>query len=239
MIHPPGWRNAGGGFAETHDLLWRHDVVWISMHGLKEGAREFGVSTPFDMHVVRKSSTPGFETAIRDMRGGEARLRLEEWDFVPNADFGEIRALLAPRGGERAALEHSYSHYGTLDTCNLSRERGGEFVHPCVYIIPKGSGRPGSSTPTGELRRDGQFGFPKVIFGTDGVGGMICDHEGEFGMTQFAVGLVEKPENLERVRAALESVRFRKLMKSVCVGKAQYNWRVMSLFRKDFWKEFI
>jgi hypothetical protein len=77
----------------------------------------------------------------------------------------------------------------------------------------------------------------------------VLDLDGEYGMTQFAAGIIDKPENLVRIKKALESNEFRKLKSDFRgLGKSseKYSiidglgnmWKFIKEFRKDFWKEF-
>lgn len=214
------------------------DIEWLSMHDLKEGIANFsGASTPYDMYVAKKSNTPGFITEIRDIGGQISCICTKEMKFIPNSDFEEIQSLLAKSDEEHAVVVYDRTKYGT-DKSWTSEVEGGEYRHKCVYTIPKKSPVRFfySKTRKEEL---GHFGSPKVIFGADGVGEIICDYNGDYGLTQFAVGIVDSSNNLDNIRDALNSDNFKNLMKSVCVGKQQYNRRVMALFRKNFWKEFI
>lgn len=191
------------------------------------------------MYVARNRNTPGHKTEILDEKKNVVSICIRDWDFIPNSDFDIIDGLISDDPDNRAVVHgdstfHTQTKLGIL----LSEKKKGDFIHPCVYTMPKTS--PIKFFYAKErIETKGHFGTPKVIFGSDGVGDIICDYTGEFGLTQFAIGVLDDPENLDHIRDALKSDKFRRLMKSVCVGKAQYNRRVMKLFRKDFWKEFI
>jgi type II restriction/modification system DNA methylase subunit YeeA len=62
-------------------------------------------------------------------------------------------------------------------------------------------------------------------------------------MTQWAYAIVDEIENLENIKKAMESEKFNKLMSLTDgvtgVGRHRYNRKVISTFRKDFWKEFL
>jgi hypothetical protein len=45
--------------------------------------------------------------------------------------------------------------------------------------------------------------------------------------------------NLENIKKAFDSMEFRNLMESCAVGQLTVNYKIISTFRKDFWKEFI
>ena len=59
-------------------------------------------------------------------------------------------------------------------------------------------------------------------------------------MTGYSYGIVDSIENLESIKAALESKRFIEIMKSAGSGFAsKYDFMIIGTFRKDFWKDFI
>jgi hypothetical protein len=87
--------------------------------------------------------------------------------------------------------------------------------------------------------RKGHFGIPKVIW-SNGLGTYpIIDKDGEYGLTQFSYGIVDKIENLNKIKTALESERFIRMMSYVKFTNNKYNYKVIGLFIKDFWRYFI
>jgi hypothetical protein len=114
------------------------------------------------------------------------------------------------------------------------------FKYPCVYSVGK------NDTPNihySSVNNKGHFGIPKLIAGTGVSPYCFIDYTGEYGMTQFAYGIVDSVENLEKIKKVLESEEFQKInlaTKFVTTqGHSIANHRILSLFRKDFWKEFI
>ena len=85
----------------------------------------------------------------------------------------------------------------------------------------------------------GHFGFSKVIW-AQGSSGVIIDKNGEFGMSEFSAAIFDDVENLENIKKALQSEKF---IKDVMLFKNglgnKYNNKVISMLKKDFWKEFI
>jgi len=69
--------------------------------------------------------------------------------------------------------------------------------------------------------------------------GSCIDYDGEYGLTQFAYAIVDEKDKLEYIKKAFDSKRFRKLMELCAVGQLTINYKIIKLFRKDFWKEFI
>ena len=63
---------------------------------------------------------------------------------------------------------------------------------------------------------------------------------GDYGLTQFAYAIVDSVENLEKIKTAMTTPEFIGLMKSCTFNTPhKYNHKVIALFRKDFWKEFV
>ena len=62
-------------------------------------------------------------------------------------------------------------------------------------------------------------------------------------MTEFSYAIVDDMDKLPYIKKAMENPEFTKLMSfsdgMTGVGMHKYNRQVISLFRKDFWKEFI
>ena len=69
--------------------------------------------------------------------------------------------------------------------------------------------------------------------------GSVIDKEGKYGLTQFAYAIVDKEENLENIKKAFDSNNFRRLMEYCAVCQLTVNYKIIALFKKDFWKEFI
>ena len=63
---------------------------------------------------------------------------------------------------------------------------------------------------------------------------------GKYGLTQFSYAIADKPENLKKIKEAMDSARFIKLMNYTVFGQNhKYNYKVIALFKKDFWKYFL
>ena len=81
--------------------------------------------------------------------------------------------------------------------------------------------------------------LPKVIW-SDGISTPIVDEDGKYGIAQFAFGIVDEPKNLPFIKKAMLHPDFIKLMLfSNGISGQRYDKKAISLFRKDFWKEFL
>lgn len=240
LIHPPNWR--GYGLTNTSSLkklrttLRGLNIHWLSMHDLDDGNRYFSAGTKFDMYVAENRKTKGLKTRIIDEKRQEYERDIKGMDFIPNFDFDEVYKLIARKGDEKIELMYDRSLYPP-EKPYMSNNRSAEFRYPCVWSI---------SRKTGDLKfryssqQKGHFGVPKVIFSTWHDPGIpYVDLRGKYGLTQMAAAIVDEPANLRPLATALNSERFREVMKSIQFTTHSWNYNIMRLFRKEFWKEFV
>ena len=86
--------------------------------------------------------------------------------------------------------------------------------------------------------KKGHFDIPKVIWSNGAASYPVIDETGKYALTQFSYAVVDEIENLGNIKRAMESERFLHLMTYVNVGH-RYNYKVIGMMKKDFWKEFI
>jgi len=62
-------------------------------------------------------------------------------------------------------------------------------------------------------------------------------------MSDFAYAITDEVKNLPFIQKAMLNPDFMKLMSfsdgKMGVGGQRYNYKIIALFRKDFWKEFL
>ena len=58
-------------------------------------------------------------------------------------------------------------------------------------------------------------------------------------MMNYSYGIVDTPENLKRIQEAMIHPDFIKLMSLSNGNGHRYNHKVIRLFRKDFWVDFL
>ena len=117
---------------------------------------------------------------------------------------------------------------------NMIFEKNNIFKYPCIYSINKDECKIKYSK-----EKKGHFGIPKVIW-SNGAGDPIIDENGEYGLTEFAYAIVDDKQNLQKIKDAMISEKFINLMKYVVFKKDnKYNYKIIALFKKDFYKYFI
>jgi hypothetical protein len=86
----------------------------------------------------------------------------------------------------------------------------------------------------------GHFGIPKVIWSNGAGTYPIIDDKGIYGLTQFAYAIVDKKQNLQKIKDAMNNKKFIDLMKYLNFKKDnKYNYKIIALFKKDFYKYFL
>jgi len=236
MVHPSGWRNVDGVFKNTQTLLKSKQILELKMHGFKDGIETFGAQITYDYYCVRNSDNSNdLKTNIICLDGEKCSFNLSKLDFIPSENIIEIQSLIAKEGEERVKIIHSYSAYETRKNY-MSREQSEEFKYPCIYTIVKG-GR--VNLFWSNTNNKGHFNQPKVIWSNGSATSPIIDENGDYGITQFSYAIIDDRENLNNIKTALSNDYFKsKIMLFKGLGDI-YNYKIISTFRKDFWKEFI
>jgi len=116
----------------------------------------------------------------------------------------------------------------------MQRHKDDIYKYPCVYTINSKS----EITYYYSSEKKSHFGIPKFIWSNGRISsiGSYVDNKGEFGLTQFAYAIVDKPENLQKIKNIFDSKLFRNLMELCAVGQLTINYKIISEFKKDFWK---
>jgi len=159
---------------------------------------------------------------------------LSNWSFIPSGGFELYEKVLALNDEETVQILHDYSSYETRKKW-VSKTKSKEYKYPCCYTITI---KDGMKFYYSSQKKE-HFGISKVIW-SNGLGTYpIIDKDGEYGLTQFSYAIVDNKENLNKIKTSLENKRFIKLMEYVKFTNNKYNYKIISLFKKDFWKEFI
>jgi len=118
----------------------------------------------------------------------------------------------------------------------MRRIMDGDFVYPCIYTIIKD----GTINLWWSSVKKGHFGIPKVMWSNGQASPATLDIDGKYGLTQFAYAIIDDMDNLKNIELAMKSDKFIKLMKNCYMSSGnRFDRKVLSTFRKDFWKEFI
>jgi predicted RNA methylase len=241
-IAPSGWRNVDGNQKDIQRKIFKEmDLLYLEMYDESGGLDTFGKETRFDWALWKNSKTKNLKTEIKFQDGSVAHIYTTNLEFLPNYDYEKYNSQLASGNEERVEVSYDRSMYGT-DKPHMSRENVSEY--PCSYtinnegILTNGNGE---NRPWYSSIKKGHFGIPKLIWSNGRITsiGSYVDDTGKYGLTQYSYAIVDTPENLPLIKKAFDSEEFRSLMMSCAVTQNQINYKVISLFKKDFWREFI
>jgi hypothetical protein len=237
LIHPSGWRNITGKFKDVQNTIRSKKVKFLSIHNEKDGMSTFGAETRYDYYVIQNIDSDGGKTTVRFQDGEVKNIVLDKMEFIPNGGIDLLNKLIAKDGEETVEMIHSYSDYETRKSW-MSKSQTNEFTYPVVYTVDY------LSQPTFHYsltNQKGHYGKPKVIWSNGRISsiGNYIDANGEYALTQFAYAIVDDVENLENIKNALDSKKFKNLMELCAVGQLTVNHKVVAKFKKDFWREFI
>jgi hypothetical protein len=157
-------------------------------------------------------------------------------EFIPNGMFNDILNLVAKKGDTKVNIISDSSYHTQREF--MSKEETTYNIHKCIYTVKKGD------IPTfwySNTNKNGHFSIPKLIWSNGRIisVGSIIDYKGEYGLTQFSYAVVDDPENLGHIKKAFDSTKFRDMMEKCSVANMSINRKIISTFKKDFWKEFI
>ena len=233
FVHPSGWRSPDGIFRDVYDKIMSKNLVYINMNDFKKGQEVFNVGTNFDYYLVKNNNNKQ-PVKIVDIYDKEYTLDLSKWSFIPSGGFELYEKVLALNGEEKVKILHDYSSYETRKKW-VAKTKSEKFKYPCCYTITIKDGMKCFYSS----EKKGHFDIPKVIW-SNGLGTYpIIDENGEYGLTQFSYGIIDDKEKLNNIKLSLENTNFIKLMEYVKFTNNKYNYKVIALFKKDFWKEFI
>lgn len=239
MVHPDGWRSNKGIFKKTQILLKSKKILYLELHNKDEGFKMFGATTPYDFYCIQNTENNNVKTEIKFVNGETKSFDISKMEFIPNGKFEEYEKLIAQDGDAKVNMIHSYSSYEHRKS-HMSKIKTEKFKYPCVYYTYKdGSLRLMYSS----VNDRGHFGIPKVIWSYGGASSPIVDKHGKYGQVEFSYSIVDDIKNLENIKKAMLSDEFINLMSfsdgTAGIGGQRYNSKIISTFRKDFWKEFI
>lgn len=237
LIHPSGWRNITGKFKDVQEVIRSKKVSFLSIHNEKDGMETFGAETRYDYYVLQNVDSDGSDTTVRFQDGQIKSIVLDNMEFIPNGGVDLLNTLIAKDGEEKVELIHDESSYAHRKKY-MSKTEGDEFIYPCVYTV---NSKDQPKIWYSKINDKGHFGKSKVIWSNGRISsvGTFIDTNGEYGLMEYSSAIIDKDENLINIKRALDSKEFRNLMELCAVGMLTINHKIVSTFRKDFWKEFI
>ena len=238
FVHPPGWRKPNterGKFAKMFSLMTKENqMLRLEIHGMKDGQKVFNCGTRYDWYLIEKKSQYK-NTIIIDENGTQNEIDLSELSWLPNSNLEYVKKLLARNDDEKYEIIYSPSAYEHRKNW-MSHNETVEFKYPCVHSTPKSGVRYMYS----KVNDRGHFGVPKVIIGEAGINDVIIDINGEYGLTNGAIGIkINNIEEGKQIEKALKCEKFTKFLQSCSFSLFRVDCNIFKEFKKDFWKELI
>jgi len=236
-VHPSGWRNIDGKFKNIQKDILTRDLQYLEIHNEKDGLNTFSSETRYDWYVLKNDKVDTTNTIIKFQDGTTNTINVNGLEFIPNGEYEKIMSMIAKNGEENVDVIHDYSLYETRKSWMSRTETKEEYKYPCVYTVNSKS-KPSFFYSS---KQHGHFGVPKFIWSNGRISsiGSYVDINGDYGLTQFAYAIVDKPENLPKIKEVFDSKEFRNLMELCAVGQLTVNYKVISIFKKDFWVKFL
>lgn len=226
MVHPGSWRNYSGKFENIKNLFLNRDILYLNINDYDKGNQVFGVSTDFDFYLI-KNCFNDISTKIIDVENCEYSMKLSKVEFIPNKNIESLLDITS--GGDKVDTIIDSSYHTQRDF--LSRERSEEFKYPIIYTV-RANGEP--VLWYSKINDRGHFGKPKAVFSNGAGSGVFIDETGEYGLSQFAYGIVESDINkLRTIKSIMIDNKFINLLGYGSGSK--YNKNIIRIFDKKSW----
>lgn len=231
FVHPSGWRNIDGKFKSLQDRLFQLSMLYVEIHNEKDGLQMFKKETRYDWYVLKNNKSRTM-TTIRFQDNIVMKLDIRKLQFIPNSKYRLLERLIAKDGERRVQVLHDYDYDSRRE--HMSKERTNKFKYPCIYTVNSEDGLTLHYTS----KKIVHFGIPKLVWSNGRISsvGSFIDYIGGYGLSPFAYAIVDKVTNLEKIKAVFDNDEFRSLMESCAVGQQTINYKIVSLFKHDFWK---
>jgi len=227
-VHPPLWRQPHN---KLFEIVKNNNLIYLEIHNEKDGNKLFKCSTRYDWYLLQKSKYNN-KTIIIDEYNKKNIINLNNWDFIPNGYFNDVKNLI--KGTEKHEIIFDRTNYGA-DKKWVNKEKTDKYKFPIIYSIYKDKS---IQYRYSCKNSNGHFGIPKIIF-TPNLGlNYIIDSHGLYGLTQWVVGIHGDTEELEQITKIFNNIRFKEVLKCIKYGM-YYNNHILKMFKKDFWKDFI
>ena len=229
FVHPSAWRKPQDDKTKTkgiYNLMTKQNhLIYLEIHDIKAGKKTFNAGTRYDWYILQKkySDKP---TIIKDQLGIEHIIQLKDWVFLPNHSYNIIKPLL----GVSVNVIYSGNQYGSVKKW-VQDTKTDEFKYPLIHSTPKKGVRyKWTNTLDPPVKKKvNMFGVSKLIFGETGINNIIIDMEGEYGLTNGAIGIkIDSIDEGLKLKNTLESEKFKNVLNACSWGNYRIDWRLFN-----------
>ena len=236
LVHPTIWRkpqSERSSSKEVNKLMMSKQIQYLEMHDSRDGMKTFNAGTRYDFYVLENCDIYT-TTKINDEDRIITNVDLRGYNFIPNKGLEFFNKILASPSDEKCQVIFNVSNYETRKEY-VSDFQDDVYRYTLIHTTTKSGPRYKYSS-----RNDkGHFGIKKVIFGDSGINEPIVDINGEYGMTQHAMGIkVDSLDEANTIKNVLMGDNFSKFLESVMWSNFQIDWRLFTFLKKDFYNYF-
>lgn len=230
LIHPSGWRHPDN---ELFELIKTNNLKYLKIHDQEDGLNTFGVGTRYDWCVVEKQNNLG-RSIIIDEDNIKYECNISNVNCIPHKNIEWVFSLVAKDGEERCEIIHSRTTYGN-DKKWMSKIEDNNFKYPCIYATAADGNKILYSS-----KNNGHFGIKKFIFGKASPEKGFFDRDGKYGITNNAFGIkIDCDEDGLELEQKIKTEKFEKLFLLSKWSGFSTDYRLFSMFKKKFWKDFV
>jgi hypothetical protein len=228
IVHPGGWKNITGRLTKIRDLLLSKQIHYLEIHDENDSEVVFGVQSTYDWYVL-ENTKPYKNTILKDHQGKINNIDLSDKKFIPNFNIQLNYSMISNKDNIEILADCSYF---TLHD-HVSETETDIYKYPIVYTVNK-------TTPIFHYssKNDKHFGIPKLIFNPARPVSFLMDRNGEYGLSQFCVGIIGDDDYLKTVENVFRNQKkngFSSFMESTHFTTKVFNVDVFSKFNKNLW----
>ena len=241
-VHPPGWRKPNtkrGKFYGLYELMTKNNqMLYLSIHGIKDGQKTFSCGTRYDWYVIEKN-VKYKNTVINDEKNKSYDIDMANANWIPNYNIKYLLSLIVSdnrNDEEKCPIIYNRSNYASDNKKNISKVETHVYKYHVIHTIPKS----GIRYLYSNVKNKGHYGIKKVIFGDNGFNDVIIDMEGKYAMSENSMAIqVGDINEAKCIKDALLSEKFKEMITSCLYSSFRVDWRLFTSFKKDFWRNYI
>jgi hypothetical protein len=196
----------------------------------------FKCGTRFDYYLMKKNKIENdYLTTVIAEDNIKTNIILKNKPFIPNKNIEEVYKIISLNSNENINVLRPGSDPRRE---HIKDVKDDTYKFTLIHSTPEKEIRYKYSN---ENKNTDHFGIKKIVFGETGINkNMVIDLQGDYGVTCCAFGFeIENNNDAEKIKNALLSKNFQKIIESCSWGNFRIDWRLFTYFKKDFWKEFI
>ena len=229
FVTPSAWRKPVSEYSKNkgmYDLMTNQNwMKYLEIHDKNDGKKVFNAGTRYDWYLIQKTKPK--ITIIKDEKNIIHKVNLKNWPWLPNYDYEIIKNLLAKKGEPTVDVISNSEFNSNKDF--MSNKESKKYKYVCIHSTPK----KGIKFLYSSIKPKKN---PKVIFGNSGTNSAIINKTGKYCMTEHAIGIIDKKENLEKILETLKSDKMKNILKACLWSNFQIEWKLFKDFKKDFYK---